>query len=197
MKPLNNWDTTRAATGEVERIAPGGYICYIRGARVETITTRRGESERIAISLEICEGPYTGFFQKRFDEMHNSNTNGETRWPCVFTQFLLDRDGNASPYFKGTIQAIVESNPGYNWNWDEKTLNGKRVGVIFGEEEFMGSDGQVRTTVRPRWFRSADKVRAGDYKIPEKRGLRQEQAAAVTAGLKDITGTDEDDELPF
>lgn len=195
MKPLNNWDTTRAATGEVERIAPGGYICNIRGARVETTSTRNGEAERIAISLEICEGPYAGFFQKRFDEMRSSSS--DPRWPCVFTQFLLDRDGNASPHFKGTIQAIVESNPGYTWNWDEKTLNGKRVGVIFGEEEFMGRDGQVHTTVHPRWFRSADKVRAGDYKVPEKRGLRQEQAAAVTAGLRDITGTGEDDGLPF
>lgn len=44
--------------------------------------------------------------------------------------------GNGLPFFKGVLTSLEESNPGFRWNWDESTLVGKKVGGVFGREQF-------------------------------------------------------------
>ena len=47
------------------------------------------------------------------------------------------------------ITCIEESNEGYEWNWDEKTLKGKKIGVLFGREQYM-MNGQKKWATKAR-----------------------------------------------
>ncbi len=51
--------------------------------------------------------------------------------------FRQGYEGKQLPFFKGMISCIEKSNEGYEWNWDEKTLKGKKIGVLFGREQYM------------------------------------------------------------
>lgn len=68
------------------------------------------------------------------------------------------------------ITCIEKSNPGYTWNWDEKSLAGKRIGGVFGQEEFIGTDGQVHLATKCVYVRTVDSIRKG-VEIPKTKVL--------------------------
>lgn len=185
-----NYNNTTASDGSYERIPAGGYVCKILKAWVET--TRNG-SEKICLGLEIAEGEYAGFAKRLFNIRKASNANAT--WPCLFDQFTLDKDGNTNPYFKGIIKAVEDSNAGYAWNWQEQTLANKLVGMIFREEEYLANDGTTKTTVRPAFVRSVERIRNG-VDVPEIKRLNNSPAnknALENAGFTPVV----DDKLPF
>lgn len=190
MRKIVGWDEAPAYTDGVERVPAGGHICRIIGAKVETL---ENGSEKLSLALEIDEGsPLDGIFQRTFVSKHAGNP--DAKWPCVFSQFLTDREGVCSPYFKGLIRCVENSNSGYQWAWNEEMLKGKRVGMIFREEEFVASDGSVRTTTRPAFARSVDRIREG-VKVPEIKRLpgHASHPAQTADGFVEVS----DEELPF
>ena len=68
---------------------------------------------------------------------------------------------------KGFTTAIENSNKGYTWDFDEKKLKGKIVGLVLGEEEFLNSSGKVRTRTYVAAVRSVDVIRDGKFEVPE------------------------------
>lgn len=184
-----NWDTTQALDGSFEQMTPGGHVCRIIGARVET---NDYGSERIVLALDVQEGSkYDGFYGKLFKNRQAENSSA--KWPCTFDQFTHTRDGDASPYFKGLIKCVEESNPGYKWNWMEATLKDKMIGVIFREEEFKAQDGSIKTIIRPAFVRSVARIREG-VDVPEiKRLDGSKGGASAKPGFTQV----QDDDLPF
>ena len=171
------YDKAEAYDGSNARIPAGGYICRILKAWVET--TQNG-SEQLALALEIAEGNYAGFFKKKFDSSKASNPNA--MWPCNFKQFTLGTDGQTNPFFKGMLKSIEESNAGYKWNWQEASLANKLIGMIFREEEFVANDGSIKTTVRPAFPRSVQRIRDG-VEVPEIRRLSGNAATMHNMGF--------------
>ena len=94
-------------------------------------------------------------------------------------------------FFKGFITSVEESNPGYRFNWDELGLEGKLVGLVFGEEEYLGNDGKPHTSVKAQRARSVEAIRAG-VPGPQAKKLNAESAKPAQ-GFTEV----EDDELPF
>lgn len=184
-----NWDNTQAYDGSYEQMTPGGHVCRITGARVET---NNYGSEQLVLALDVQEGSkYDGFYARLFKDRQSQNQNA--KWPCVFRQFTTASDGNASPYFKGLIKCVEESNPGYKWGWQEATLKDKVVGVIFREEEFEAQDGTVKTTIRPAFIRSVARIREG-VDVPEIKRLNGKPGNSfANAGFTQV----DDEELPF
>lgn len=190
MKITPNYDRAAAYDGSFERLPAGGYVCRIMKAWVET--TMNG-SEQLVLALEIAEGNYAGFIKRQFDSRKANNPKAV--WPCLFKQFALGTDGQTNPFFKGMLKSIEESNAGYAWNWQEETLANKMIGMIFREEEFEASDGSVKTTVRPAFPRSVQRIRNG-VEVPEIRRLNKPMSnanAMQNAGFTPV----EDDGLPF
>lgn len=68
---------------------------------------------------------------------------------------------------KGFTTAIENSNKGYTWDFDEKKLKGKIVGLVLGEEEFLNSSGKVRTRTYVAEVRSVNVIRDGKFEVPE------------------------------
>lgn len=186
MKKPSNYESTQAYDGNFEQLAVGGYVCRITGAKAEEYDGR----ERVAIAFDIAEGPLAGYYKRKFERFGGN-------WPGTYRQFTENTDGTCSAFFKGMITAIEESNPGFQFNWDERTLTGKLFGGVFGEEEYMNKSGEIKTIVRCSRIRSAKAIREGDYQIPELKPFKQRTSAAFNpADLSGFTDIAPDD-IPF
>ena len=191
MNPTPNYNNSAAYDGSFERLPAGGHVCRILKAWVET--TRNG-SEQLVLALDIAEGNFAGYYKKQFESKKASDPNA--KWTCLFKQFALGTDGQTNPYFKGLLKSIEESNAGYKWNWQEMSLANKLVGMIFREEEFEASDGSIKTTIRPAFPRSVERIRNG-VDVPEiKRLSGNGNAFGSTMSNGGFTVVD-DSELPF
>lgn len=175
MKVLENWDLINEA-GEVKRLPGGPQICKI----IEAIDVP--EKEYLDVYFDIAEGEYKGYFSALFN---STNKN--------YGRTARSYKSAATPFFKAFITAVEKSNPGYEWNWDEKTLSNKYVVVVFREEEYL-VDGQVKIMARPDEFRSIQAFKEG--KIVTKPLKKLESAPTETAIPVAPVGIDDKD-LPF
>lgn len=201
MKIPRGYDTAQAYDGSFEQLPPGGYVCEIIGAREEMQTVRGRQQSKFVVAVDIAEGDYKGYFKRQHDR--DSRVGANSRWRGTYETFVETPDGMCSPYFKGLIKCIEASNPGFAWAWDERALSGKRVGLVFGEERYMGNDGKPHTAIRARSARTVDAIRAG-IEPPPLRDKTQPAGAAGQASAPSgfsyagaaFTQTDTDD-LPF
>lgn len=186
-----NYDKTAAYDGSFERFPAGGHICQIIKAWCET--TQNG-SEQLVLALEVAEGEYKGFFGKQYNDRRSRNQ--DAKWPCIFKQFALGMDGQTNPYFKGMLKSIEESNAGYKWNWNEGSLANKFIGMIFREEEFEANDGSIKTTVRPAFPRSVQRIRDG-VDVPEIKRLNGNKGNAQNAPTNAFQNAQNNDFAPY
>ena len=183
MRPLNDWAQAEVYTGEFLQIPPGGYVCRILDAKVEN----GGFGEQLILKFDVIEGEYKGFFASR---------------PAEMRTFIMTKDNATNPFFKGVITAIEESNPGYAFTatWDERTLVGKVVGVLFREEEYLNKYNNLRTATRAFACRSVKAIHDG-VPVPQKRELKPEQRGRAQAASSDhergFTEVPYDEQLPF
>lgn len=198
MKRYDGYEQAEAFTGNFERLEPGGYICQILDVKAE----EKDYGTLLRVAFDIAEGDNKGYFRRLFDKRKESYDN--PKWPNGGMYYQTVKSDDLR-FFKGFITAIEESNSGYKWNWDENTLKGKVFGGIFGEEEYEGNDGSVKTAIKCRWVRSADTVRSGDFDIPEKKTLSNLSArssansSAVNNFYESLSSgaNEDDDDLPF
>ena len=171
-------------TGGSAKLPVGGYVCRILDAASDKLPSG---GDRLSVIFEIVEGPYAGYFKEKYE---HKKQYGEAKWPGVFRAPVLTREGKTSGYFKGLLTSIEQSNDGYKFTGDEKTLKNKLVGFNFGERDFQASDGQVRTVVEPFYAVSVKRVRDG-IEPPPKKELRG-APAAQNNGFVEVP----DDQLP-
>ena len=189
----SDWNTVVPA-GQTKRVKPGGYVGKVVNARFENTTY----GDKLTYALDITEGEFKNFYQSRYNEKKQNDANAA--WPCKYSCFLTTKDGKTSRTFKGSVVAVEKSTPGYSFTGDEKTLVGKPVGIVFGEEEFLSSNGNIATAVKPRYLCSVDSIRNGEYEIPQKKTLAPSSndflSSLAAAGKLEVV-EDFSDELPF
>ena len=192
MKAIKNWDNVQAVGG-FETLPAGGYVCEIKAAKEKP--NRSGSGTHLEVMFDVDEGEYKGFFAKDY----KSQTREDKFWSGTIRQNVPDE---ASPkfeqqagFFKRFIANIEESNPGYHWGWDESTLAGKKIGVIFGEREKQSKNGRVYTVTYAENITTVEAVKLNDYTVPPVRRL-PEAAPAVPAWVADAEAAEESD-LPF
>lgn len=174
------------AFGEFETLPAGGYKCLIK--KVVCEKTSAGK-EYLKIGFDIIEGKYKDFYQKKFA----SDTRPEPKWSGVWTVFVEGyKPETTNPKFKGLITSVENSNEGFKFDFDEKKLVGKKVGIVFREEDFIGQDGQIHTAVKPFYATSYDK--AEEAKIPNRKEISEEQQDKI---FEDNINQDDNDDLPF
>ena len=187
LKKPNNWESVEAYSGGFPKLPVDGYIIKIEDVKIKT--SDRG-FEYLEILFDISEGKYKDYFHKEYD----ANDFDNAKYKGVFRQGTPKNSDRAASFFKGMVTAIEDSNPGYKWDWDEKSIVGKSAGCIFRSEEweYNGKTG-FRTT--PFRIVAADKIRSGDYTVPEPKTL---PAPALTSGnsLSDFDKISDDD-IPF
>lgn len=185
MNKPQGYDEAQSFTGDFETLRLGGHVCKITGVRIEY--TPNTNSEVMVLAFDIAEGEQEGFYKKRFDE--DKKNNPQAKWKGTYRQFT---QGNSTPYFKGMIENIEKSNPGYNFantGFDENTLIGKIFGGVFGREQYKAEDGSLKFVTKCRSIRTVEKVREG-IEAPEDKLLDTPE------NYFSVTDSTEDD-LPF
>lgn len=171
MQPIEGWNEVPAYTGEFETLPPGAYKCQVVQVN---ITKAQSGKEMMVICFDIAEGPFKDYYMKQFKS--RQKTDKDVKYPGVFRQLTR---GDSLPFFKGVITSIEKSNPGYRWNWEEKSLVKKYFGGIFGREEYMGNDGKKHMSTKCVQIRSLDGMK--DAKIPEDKLLTDTLTPAFPA----------------
>jgi len=104
--------------------------------------------------------------------------------------------------FKRMCSAVTKSNNGFifdgNAHADESTLIGKLIGMVLGEEEYIGNDGNLKTKLYVVKEVPVEDIKAGKFKVPALKKLPENQTVTKRAddGFMNIPeGTNE--ETPF
>lgn len=185
MKKYNDYNETEAYTGDYEKLEAGGYICVI----LKVVVEDKDYGSLMRIAFDIADGEHEGFYDRQFKR--KKQNNADAKWPGMYYQTIKSDDLR---YFKGFMASVEKSNSGYTWDWDEKKLVSKLFGGIFGEEEYIGNDGQVKTSVKCRFVTSVEKVKEG-VKIPEVKRLQNNSMSTSTNQYGQEVSLDDD--IPF
>lgn len=181
MKKVDLTNVQEAQDGS-RRHPAGPYICKITA--VEDVDSK----EYLKVSYDIVEGDYKGYYTKAREE------HPDWEW---FGAYVKSYKTKALPMFKRFCSAVTKSNDGYTFdggaaNSDEKTLIGKKIGLMFREEEYYANDGNIKT----RLIISSEFPIANikDQKTPSVKKIKEETATSADGFMKLENGADE---IPF
>ena len=175
--------------GEYTPINLGGHKLVIK--QVEEVTASNG-NQYLKVSFDTAKDDVQPNY---YSIAYKNDTRDQKKWSGVATIFPTDKDGKTSKQFKTFCTAVEHSNNGFKMVWGEQfcnALKGKAVGGVFGEEEYIGNDGTVKTARKLFWFRGIDKVM--DAEVPAKRTVEPQNESTDWMNVPDGV---EDDGLPF
>lgn len=192
MKAFNGFKAERRTA--YEPLPAGGYEAIVKDA--EEI------NGYLKISFDIFSGEYKDYFKNNYINQNSENK----KWKGVYRLFIpkddgTERDSFTKSKFNDAIAAFEESNNGYHWAWDEKSLKNKKIGVLFGNKEWEW-EGRTGWTTECAQLTDAESVKKGTFKIPADRPLKKNIKSGITdpfanefVQADNILGSDDD--LPF
>lgn len=176
---IDNVKATRG--GDFINPVPGGYVCRIERA------TDNPNKKYLELEIDIVEGEYKDFYAELNDRAGF--------WGLKLYRSYKD---TAKGMFKGFLEDVGESNPGFAWDWDEKKLEGLRIGAVIGEEEYQTNDGQIKTRLKVTATKTVQQIEEGKYRVPSLKKLESANKGnevvnnAVPAGFTETEG-----DMPF
>lgn len=192
MQKFEGFKAERSAARE--QLPVGGYVAKIMGAKEETYSW----GNVLVISFDIAEGQYKDFFANDY----RNNDREDKKWRGTYRLNEPKDDGSEKDSwtkrtFGGAIWSIEQSNSGYHWDWNEAGLKGKTVGVLFRNEEWK-MNGNTGWGTKSCALESVENVRAGKFKMPKDKPLKNKQSGTVQTAHDDAMQSVEDDgDLPF
>lgn len=189
MQKFSGYEAKRS-TSSKETLPAGGYVCQIQGARVEEYSW----GSALILAIDVIEGEFAGIWKRDFD----NNPNEDKKWRGTFRLNIPKDDGSEQDAwtkrsFNNAMWAVEQSNPGFTWDWDEKKLKGKKIGVIYRNREWE-YNGNTGWTTEAGGSESIQNIRDGKFKPLKDRPLKAKSASAASA----VPAVAEDDgELPF
>ena len=173
MKPSYSTFEAKANKSYIDLPPVGAYVAEIKKAEEVDHFGRQA----IEIMLDICEGEY----KDRYTEVWRDQDEkwGNATYRGTFRIVLpIDNDEDwRKRQFEGNLWCVQESNPGYAWDWDEKKLKGKKVGISVRKKLYTGKDkdgNEVdRETTEIAKFETVDDVRNGKCKPVKERDTRK------------------------
>lgn len=167
----------------------GGYVCKVLDVEVDK--TQNGATY-IKLRIDVAEGEHAGYFSKRFAA--DASSQYGQKWKGVYKIFLPNFAGDNDKYtndiarYKGTINAIARSNnipePNIEQGYDPDIFKGCTVGILFREAKYRGNK-----FTEPAFLCDVQKIRSGDYEIPELRFEKQTGTGFYNAQQPAQTGS--------
>ena len=149
------------------RMPAGGYVARIQAVRVNgkdgngNLVDYINDKQYVKLIYDIAEGEFAG----RYSEDYWASEERDYGH-CIYLSW---KNMNA---LKGNIASLDESNPGFDAmaaleadKWE--LFIGKLVGIVLGEEEYVGNNGEVKTRFKLPSLRSAQAIREGRFRVPE------------------------------
>ena len=179
-----NWDDVRERQpGDYDQPNPGAYSARI-------------------VNVEDDEKKKCLHIEWDFDEGEYKRNNAETFNRAGFWPIVLHRSykPTAQGFFKAFKTSVEASNRGYIFRNDPPSLEGKLMGVVLGEEEYVNGKGELRTRLYVYQVRSVKAIQSGDFKVPELKKLSAGQVynARPDRQFQEVDPLeDDDDDCPF
>lgn len=181
MKQIENYENVQASSGEFARPVANGYICKIIDVVDVPVDANTGKGDYLRIEYDIADGEFKDYYMEQF-----------TRWGGVWkASFIRSYKEKAVGMFKHFVSCVEKSNNGYEWDWNEKSLIGKTIGLVLGEEDYKNSMGEVKTKLSVSQIKTVEEIKNGDFKVPAPKKLEVE--LVNTSDFSVIA----DDDLPF
>jgi len=182
MKSINLSNVQEAGTSN--RLQAGGYVCKY------TNVSDVADKEYLYMEFDVAEGEQKDYYK-----------NLESSAGFWGGRCYRSYKENALPMFKRMCSAVSKSNPGFIFdggeqNADEKTLIGKLVGIVFGEEEYIKNNGDVGTRLYVSYECEIDKIRNKNFTIPKKKVLNDTPSPATAADFMKVDDSN-GEECPF
>ena len=180
---------------EWEQLPKGAYVIKLMNVKEEA--NKNSSGTHLAIAFDIAEGEYQGFYKKAFE----NDTREDKKWNNDAVIYINCPEDNSQQWvidnFNKFITAVEDSNEGYHWSWDEKTLKNKLVGAKFCIEQ-SEYEGKIYDHTKAKWFIAAKKIRDGKYgKLPNDRLITNSKTNDGPSDFVNIPDNITAEEIPF
>ena len=186
---------------EFEKLELGGHKGIIIKAEEYTSDFSGKKSLKVYVDT-ASDDKQPEYFKKQYE----NDTRIDRKYPNGAIKYVpLGEEENQVKILKSFITAYENSNNcQFDWNKDWEQLKGKKIGIIFGQEEYISQDGTTKLATKLREFRSIGKI--DNIKIPKVKLLDgtyvdyEEYTKSSADKAKDLFGSSVEvssDELPF
>lgn len=166
IKKPSNYDNVEVRDFEFTPIELGGHKGIIMKA--EEYTSPQSGKTSLRVSIDTAKDDKQPEY---FTEQYKNDTRIDRKWSNSAIKYVpLGEEENQVKMLKAFITAYENSNNcQFDWNKNWEQLTGKKIGLVFGMEEYENQAGELKTVNKLRKFRSVDKV--DSIKIPKVKKL--------------------------
>lgn len=202
MQKPTGYDEAQAG-GEFTPVELGGHYAVIKQVSERQSSTGK---DMIVVLFDFTNNDkQPEYFAKQF----NNDDREEKKWPFAGTKYIMVNDYNdankTSKAFKTFCTCAEKSNNmqiAWGGNAWAQQFRGKKIGVVFGEEE-SEYEGKIRMRRVPKWFCAFDK--APEQNIPQPKfinGISPASTANSAETKQEVDGflnipDDMTEEIPF
>ena len=147
---------------EFEKLELGGHKGIIIKAEEYTSDFSGKKSLKVYVDT-ASDDKQPEYFKKQYE----NDTRIDRKYPNGAIKYVpLGEEENQIKMLKSFITAYENSNGcQFDWDKDWEQLKGKKIGLVFGQEEYTSQDGTTKLATKLNQFRSIDKV--DNVKIPK------------------------------
>ena len=166
IKKPSNWDSVEVMEFDYIPIELGGHKGIIMKA--EEYTSPQSGKTSLKVSVDTAKDDKQPEY---FTEQYKNDTRIDRKWSNSAIKYIsLGEEENQVKMLKAFITAYENSNGcQFDWGKDWEQLKGKKIGLVFGMEEYQNQAGELKTINKLREFRSIDKI--DNIKIPKVKKL--------------------------
>ena len=201
IKKPSNWDAVEVMEFDYTPIELGGHKGIIMKA--EEYTSPQSGKTSLKVSVDTAKDDKQPEY---FKEQYKNDVRIDRKWSNSAIKYIsLGEEENQIKMLKSFITAYENSNNcQFDWGKDWEQLTGKKIGIVFGMEEYENQSGELKTVNKLREFRSIDKI--DNIKIPKVKLLDntyvdyEEYTKSSADKAKDLFGSSVEvssDDLPF
>ena len=166
IKKPSNWDAVEVMEFDYTKIELGGHKGIIMKA--EEYTSPQSGKTSLRVSVDTAKDDKQPEY---FKEQYKNDVRIDRKWSNSAIKYVpIGEEESQVKMLKAFITAYENSNNcQFDWNKDWEQLTGKKIGIVFGMEEYENQTGELKTVNKLREFRSIDKI--DNIKIPKVKKL--------------------------
>ena len=187
MKPSYKGFEAKQNNGGFVTLPPvGAYVAEIQAVRFKEKNEKENVfRDTIELMIEITEGECKGRYHEVY-ENQKERFGDDVRYKGVF-KLIPPTDGDEDwrrRAFEGNLWCVEQSNDGYKWDWDEKKLNGKKIGINVRKYLYTYNEKNYETTEIGK-FETVQDVLNGKCKPMRERDRRENKDGAAEEASTD------------
>lgn len=156
LKKPNNYENVEVMEFDFERLELGGHKGVIIKAEEYTSEVSGKTSLKVYVDT-ASDDKQPGYFKKQYE----NDKRIDRKYPNGAIKYVpLGEEENQIKMLKSFLTCVENSNKNYTYDWNKEVdqLKGKKIGLVFGQEEYISQDGTTKLATKLNQFRSIDKV---------------------------------------